>query len=101
MLCNFRTYNLAVTFYRSCEGIKARTSLKDQLMRACESIVLNLAEGSAKPTEKDRKRFYFIALGSFREVEACLHLLNYVHLADLSNKLGSHRYRLCHPLQRQ
>ena len=36
--------------------------LKDQFKRAASSIVLNLAEGSAKPTAKDRKKFYYISL---------------------------------------
>ncbi|MBI3534569.1 MAG: four helix bundle protein [Deltaproteobacteria bacterium] len=38
------------------------------------SIPLNLAEGSAKPTSPDRRKFYFIALGSLREVQTLLAL---------------------------
>ena len=54
MLKNFRTYHLAVQLYHACEKVQARSHLKDQLLRASLSIVLNLSEGSAKPTEKDR-----------------------------------------------
>ena len=42
--------------------------------RASESILLTLAEGSAKPTAKDRARYYSMALGSFRESQVILSL---------------------------
>jgi len=40
---------------------------KDQLQRASQSVVLNLAEGSGKPTSRDRARFYAIAFGSIHK----------------------------------
>ena len=69
-LPRFRTYQAAIRFYRECEGLKMPYRLRDQLLRAASSIVLNLAEGSAKESEKDRLRFYRIALGSLRECQA-------------------------------
>ena len=75
MIQNFRTYDLALRFYRRVPAIQAPTHLKDQLLRAASSIVLNLAEGSGKPTKKDRVRFYAIAFGSVREVQALVDIL--------------------------
>ena len=77
MIQNFRTYGLAVQFYRRGPAIEAPAHLKDQLQRAASSIVLNLAEGSAKPTKKDRMRYYAIAFGSVREVQALSDLLTF------------------------
>jgi four helix bundle protein len=48
--------------------------LYDQLLRASSSVVLNLAEGSAKRTPPDQRRFYNIAFASLRECEAILDL---------------------------
>ena len=93
-LQNFRTYHLAVDFYRQCKTVKLNTSLKDQLTRATESIVLNLAEGSAKPTQKDRARFYGHALGSFRESQAFLSIASQDDLLSKFDHLGGSLYRL-------
>ena len=93
----FRTLNLAVKLYKRCYEIKTRRSIKDQLDRASLSIVLNLSEGSAKPSEKDRKRFYYIALGSLREVQVILMLVGTIADQILADKVGAHLYRLIHP----
>jgi len=46
MLQNFRTYNLAKEFYKDCEKVSCKAHIRDQLLRASLSVVLNLAEGS-------------------------------------------------------
>ena len=49
--------------------------LANQIQRAIASAVLNLAEGSARQgSQKERYRFFEIALGSISEVCACLDL---------------------------
>ena len=76
MLQRFKSYQLAVEFYRLARATSAPHYLKDQLVRAASSVALNLSEGSAKKSVKDRWRFYEIALGSVRECEACITLLS-------------------------
>ena len=90
-LVNFRAYQLSLKFYKQCEALRCSQILRDQLLRAASSITLNLAEGSAKPTKRDRAKFYFIALGSQRECEAALELSGTSRESDLwltCNNLG-------------
>ena len=49
--------------------------IKNQLGRASLSVVLNIAEGSAKVTSKDRKNFFVIARGSTFESAAIVDIL--------------------------
>ena len=101
MLSNFRTYQLAIQFYRRCQEVRAPGFLKNQLVRAAGSVALNLSEGTAKATAKDRQRFYGIALGSLRECQTALELngTNVPVLLDLADHLGASIYRLVHPKQ--
>ena len=93
---NFKTYDLAVSFYHLCQGVRLRRHLKDQLDRAAASIVCNLAEGRGKPTVKDQKRFFAIAFGSVRECQAVLDLAGLQASAACKtlDVLAAHLYRL-------
>ena len=57
------------------ESLTKKTSTRDQLERAGDSIALNIAEGNGKFSKKDRARFFQIAHGSALESAACLDLL--------------------------
>jgi len=92
----FRTYQLALEFYRSSKSIRFVGPMRDQFERACLSIPLNLSEGNAKPTQKDRRKFFFTALGSLREVQTILDLAEQKELAQKADVLAAHLYRLCH-----
>lgn len=46
--------------------------LKSQLWRALDSIILNIAEGSDRHSDKDFSHFLNTALGSVNEVVGCL-----------------------------
>ena len=96
MLKNFRTYQFSVDFFHACEQVVVPTYLRDQLLRASSSVVLNIAEGSGKPTPADQRRFYGIALGSLRECQAILEITKQgeVNLRQLADKLGAHLYVL-------
>ncbi len=98
---NLRTHDLAVRFYKMASKVPAPRHLKEQLQRASSSVALNLAEGSAKPSPKERARFYRIALGSFRECGAILELLDFKRndLAELTDSLARHLYKLCKALE--
>ncbi|MGD9251086.1 MAG: four helix bundle protein [Desulfobacterales bacterium] len=56
--------------YRLCEALKGLRNAKDQLLRASQSIPLNIAEGNGKATEGDRRRYFEIARGSALECAA-------------------------------
>ena len=57
--------------YRLCTVLKAEhRAAKDQLLRASQSIPLNIAEGNGKATEPDRRRYFEIARGSALECAA-------------------------------
>ena len=97
---NFRTYDLALEFHtkvtKAIETKKIRGHMKDQMERALLSIPLNLTEGAARTSPKERKRFYTIALGSFREVQCLIKITKMIELEAQADKLGAHLYRLSH-----
>ena len=69
--------------------------MREQFGRAVFSIMLKLVEGSAKPPVRGRKKFYYIALGSFREVQCILDFLGDGDLIQEADRLEAHFYRLC------
>ena len=91
----FKTYQIAVQFYRNANKLHLKEPLRNQFNRACLSIVLNLTEGSAKPTAKDRRKFYRISLGSLREVQAILDIIGHIELVKEADQLGALLYKLC------
>ena len=74
---DFPVYGDSKSFYRKCVLLtkdfrRDFWELKDQLIRAALSVSLNIAEGSAKYSDKDFKRFIENSLGSINECLACL-----------------------------
>jgi four helix bundle protein len=91
---NFRTYDLAKQFYKECSDLSFKAPFKDQFDRALLSVLLNLVEGSAKPTRKDRKKFYATSLGSLREVQLILDLCGHTNHLQKSDTVAACLYRL-------
>ncbi len=95
-----RTLELAEQFYQKAQGIELKNPMKNQFERALLSVVLNIAEGSAKPYLKDRKKFYYTALGSLREVQALLSITGHRSLLTDSDSLGAALYCLARSTRR-
>ena len=93
---NFRTYKIAVEFYKLTRPLHLPRTLKDQLSRAASSVALNLAEGAGRQSHTDQHRFFKIAFGSLRECQAILELAdgNSTLAIDCADKLAAHIYRL-------
>ena len=95
-MTTFRTLDLAVKFYSLVEGIEMPSHLKEQLLRASSSISLNLAEGNAKFSYRDKKRIYQIAMGSLRESQTILQLakINDLEVLAAADHLAASLYKL-------
>ena len=68
-MSDFRTLNLAIEFHQRAEKLKIRGHLRDQLLRAASSIALNLSEGNAKGSAREKKRYYQTAYASLKECQ--------------------------------
>ena len=78
-------YNIAVEISRwaARQVLPAqRKHLRDQLVRAADSIVLNLAEGSGHGPGDARRHHYRIALGSTAEVAAIVDITDFSDAND-------------------
>lgn len=61
-------------------------NMMQQIRRAAGSVKLNLAEGSTRKSEAERKRFFEVARGSVVEIDAALETavdLNYFAVNEL------------------
>ncbi|MBS1501917.1 MAG: four helix bundle protein [Bacteroidetes bacterium] len=89
-------YSVARQFVKECYFVtnhfpaEEKYALTQQIRRAALSVHLNIAEGSSRKSDTERKRFYEIARGSIIEVDAALDVacdLNYCR-ADNLKSLG-------------
>jgi four helix bundle protein len=69
-----RTLEFAAWSQILIDSLTKKTSTRDHLERAGDSIALNIAEGNGKFSLKDRARFFQMAHGSALECAACLDL---------------------------
>ena len=74
MLAKFKTYQLSLELYETCQKLSIPAHLRDQLARASSSVTLNIAEGSGRKTSKDRKHYFTMAYASIREIRAIIDL---------------------------
>ncbi|MBL7764474.1 MAG: four helix bundle protein [Chitinophagaceae bacterium] len=83
---NLEVYKKAKLFHQSCKQIIQTNKLdhfvNDQLGRASFSIVLNIAEGSAKFSKPDRRNYFSTARGSVFECVAVLDILHDDNVLD-------------------
>ena len=72
-------YRVALEFRQSLgilDTVRNISALRDQIFRASDSIVLNIAEGAGRIARADKRRHYSYALGSAMECGAALALLH-------------------------
>lgn len=100
-MAEFRTLALAKTFYSIGSRQNLPTHLKDQFLRSSSSISLNLSEGNAKSSVRDRLRIFEIAYGSFRESKTILDLAEVAdkELLASADELGASLYKLIKALK--
>ena len=93
---NFRSYQLALDLYKDCKAVKLPYYLRDQLLRALSSAVLNLSEGAARQTRKERNRYFNIAYASTKEVQAIIDLESELltGLTDKADHVAASIYKL-------
>lgn len=96
----FRSLELAKEFYQLSRNVKLPPHLKDQFLRSSASVALNLSEGNAKQSEREKYRFYEIAHGSFRESVTILDLegVNEEKIRATADRLGANLYKLTRAL---
>lgn len=80
--------NLVLSCYRVSKLLppEERFNMVQQLRRAALSIQLNIAEGSSRKSNIERRRFYEISRGSLIEIDAIFDLaveLEYLNTKDL------------------
>jgi len=71
-------YAISRAFVKECYAVvksfpaEEKYMLTQQVKRAALSVLLNVAEGSSRKSEAERKRFYEISRGSIIEIDAAL-----------------------------
>lgn len=88
---------LVKKIYQLTESFPKREAygLSDQLRRAVVSIVLNIAEGSAKESKKEFNRFVRLSIGSLVEVDTALKIA--IDLLYITQE----QYNECEPIVKE
>ncbi len=72
-------YRVALAFRKSLgilDSVRNISALRDQIFRAADSVVLNIAEGAGRSARADKRRHYSYALGSAMECGAALAIVH-------------------------
>lgn len=94
MLKDLRVYQLAVQFYKEIKRVPGMTAIeRNQLERAALSVLLNISEGCGRQHRKDRLRFLAIAMGSLRESQALIEVIENSNMADQLDHVAAVLYR--------
>ncbi len=93
-----RCLNEATELYRMVKEVRLQPFMRDQLLRATSSIALNLSEGNARRTLKDKRKFFNIAYASTREVQTICALEGLDEIFRKADLVGGMVYCLCRKL---
>lgn len=93
-----RCLNEATELYQMAKATKLPPFMKDQLLRASSSVALNLSEGNARRTLKDKRKFFNIAYSSVREVQTIAILEDLKGIYRKADQLGAMTYALTRAL---
>lgn len=89
---NLQVYQTSREFIKECYAVTKllpfdeKYNLTQQIRRAALSVKLNLAEGSSRRSENERRRYYEISRGSVIEIDAALETifdLEYLKMDEL------------------
>jgi len=100
---NFPVYKDSKKFlilcYKSSDSI-SNPNLRSQIQRAANSIVLNIAEGSAKYSDKDFARYLASAIGSVNELIAAFDISLELNLikSETFGKIEAHATKIVNQL---
>ena len=97
-MTKFLCLEIAIELYGDSKRVKTRAFIKAQLLRASSSVALNLSEGNARRTSKDKARFINIAFSSLREVQTIIRLEGFKELHAKADRLAAMLYKLQHNL---
>ncbi len=97
-------YSLCLGMYVVTKSLptEERFALGDQIRRSATSVPLNIAEGNAKRTPKEKRRYFEIALASLEELHCQISIardLQYLS-KDTFTKIDDHMNRVSYLLTR-
>ena len=104
-LMGLDVFNVAVELADAIYLLGLKGSMRDQLTRASESVVLNISEAHPA-TGADRARRFQLALNEASEMRGALAILKvrriltpskYAELSSLVDRVAAMLYRLIHP----
>lgn len=93
----FRSLEMAMELHREIRLLRLPGYLKNQVLRSSLSVALNLSEGAARRTNKDKLRLYNIAYASLRETQVALKCASAIRDGQVAQKadcLGAMIYKL-------
>ena len=94
MTTKLRVLESAMIQYKEIKALSFKGEFRSQIERAALSVVLNLSEGNAKFTRKDKRKFFNISYASNKEVQTLLQLADKNELYKKCDSISAQLYRL-------
>ena len=94
MTTKLRVLESAMIQYKEIKALSFKGEFRSQIERAALSVVLNLSEGNAKFTRKDKRKFFNISYASNKVVQTLLQLADKNELYKKCDSISAQLYRL-------